>query len=93
MPGACALRCSSQACRQLSPAGNHRLLAPNSPLRAAVTALAAPAKPATAQAEPVIAGEGVPGMVPVGNAIQTQPEPVLPKRSPAHYLWAALTSD
>jgi hypothetical protein len=26
----------------------------------------------------------------VGNAIQTQPEPVPPKRSPAHYLWAVL---
>ena len=35
------------------------VLAPNSPLRAAVTAMA--------QAEPVIAGEGVPGVVPVGR--------------------------
>jgi hypothetical protein len=66
------------------------VLAPASPLRASVTALAAPAQQATAQAEPVIAGEGVPGVVPVGNAIQTQPEPVPPKRSPAHYLWAVL---
>ncbi len=66
------------------------VLAPNSPLRASVTALAAPAQQATAQVEPVIAGEGVPGVVPVGNAIQTQPEPVPPKRSPAHYLWAVL---
>jgi hypothetical protein len=66
------------------------VLAPNSPLRASVTALAAPAQQATAQAEPVIAGEGVPAVVPVGNAIQTQSEPVPPKRSPAHYLWAVL---
>lgn len=25
-----------------------------------------------------------------GNAVPTQPEPVPPKRSPAHYLWAVL---
>jgi hypothetical protein len=40
---------------------------------------------ATAQAEP--------GVVPLGNALTTQPEPanpVPPKRPPAHYLWALL---
>ena len=57
------------------------VLAPNSPLRAAVTAFATPAQPATGQAESAITGEGVP---------QPQPEPVPPKRAPAHYLWAAL---
>jgi hypothetical protein len=63
------------------------VLAPNSPLRCAVTALAqgAAAQPATAQ------GEGALG---VGNALPTraepaQPVPVPPKR-PAHYLWAVL---
>ena len=59
------------------------VLAPNSPLRAAVTALAAVAQPAQTGT-----GEGVTGMAPDGNAVQTQPEP--PKRSPAHYLWAVL---
>ena len=36
------------------------VLAPNSPLRAAVTAFATPAQPATGQAESAITGEGVP---------------------------------
>jgi hypothetical protein len=35
-------------------------------------------------------GEGAPGLAPMGKAVQTQPEPVPPKRSPAHYLWAVL---
>jgi len=56
------------------------VLAPNSPLRAAVTALAQalPAQPAAAQAGPVSTGEGAPA------------NPVQPKRPPAHYLWAVL---
>ena len=60
------------------------VLAPNSPLRASVTAmamamvLAAPAQQAAA------------GVVPQGNAGQTQPDPAPPKRSPVHYLWAVL---
>ena len=57
------------------------VLAPNSPFRAAVTAFATPAQPATGQTESAITGEGVP---------QPQPVPVPPKRAPAHYLWAAL---
>ena len=57
------------------------VLAPNSPLRDAVTAMAAPAQQATGQTG---AGEGAPGVVPQ----PTQPEP--PKRAPSHYLWAAL---
>ena len=57
-------------------------LAPNSPLRAAVTALAqaAPSQLVKVPAEPTTAGDSVP----------TQPEPALPKRSAAHYLWAVL---
>jgi len=75
--------------------GTHRhryfgVLAPNSPLRAAVTALAAPVQQAVAQAEPVITGEVAPGVAPLGSAVPTQPAPVPPKRSPAHYLWAVL---
>jgi hypothetical protein len=48
---------------------------------------------ATAQAEPTTTGEGAPGVVPLGSALPTQPEPanpVPPKRPPAHYLWAVL---
>ena len=74
------------------------VLAPNSPLRAAVTALAqaAPTQPVTAQAEPASTGVGVGvgafGVVQQGDALPTQAdpaEPVPPKR-PAHYLWAVL---
>jgi Putative transposase len=66
------------------------VLAPNSPLRAAVTALAAPVQAATAQAQTATMSEGLPGLVPAGNATPPTPEPVQPKRSPAHYLWAVL---
>jgi len=69
------------------------VLAPNSPHRAAVTALAAPAQPSkefVVPPEPAITGEGVPAVVPQGNAISPAPEPAPPKRSPAHYLWAVL---
>ena len=48
---------------------------------------------ATVQAEPAITGLGAPGLAPLGNAAPIQPEPaepVPPKRSPAHYLWAVL---
>jgi hypothetical protein len=78
------------------------VLAPNSPLRPAVTALAQdavvqPAQPAKppppAQAEPASAdtGEGVVALG-AGDPLLTQAEPtqpVQPKR-PAHYLWAVL---
>ena len=70
-----------------------RVLAPNSPLRAAVTALATPAQPAkqvVVQTEPATTGEGVPGVAPLGHAIPPTPEPAPPKRAPAHYLWAVL---
>jgi len=69
------------------------VLAPNSPLRAAAVAMAAPAQQAAVQTGQVATGEGAPGVAPLGNAGQTQPEPaapVPPKQSPAHYLWAVL---
>lgn len=66
------------------------VLAPNSPLGAAVTAFATPAQQAPVPPDPAITGEGAPGVVPLGNAIPTQPDPVPPKRAPAHYLWAVL---
>ena len=55
------------------------VLAPNSPLRAAVTALAMAAPAQTATVQPGT-GEGVPGVAPQGNANagQTQPEPAEP---------------
>lgn len=69
------------------------VLAPNSPLRAAVTALATPvqaAVPATTS-HTATTGEGLPGLVPADKATSPTPvpEPVQPKRA-AHYLWAAL---
>jgi hypothetical protein len=63
------------------------VLAPNSPHRAAVTALA---QPLTRQTEPANMSEGAPGVVVPGNAVPPTPEPAPPKRSPAHYLWAVL---
>jgi hypothetical protein len=67
------------------------VLAPNSPLRAAVVALAqaAPVPPATTQAESAAAGEGALGPSATGNAVLPTPEPAPSKRS-AHYLWAVL---
>jgi hypothetical protein len=80
------------------------VLAPNSPLRPAVTALAQdavvqpaqPAKPpppAQVQAEPASTGAVAGAAAPeAGNPLLTQAEPtqpVQPKR-PAHYLWAVL---
>ena len=72
------------------------VLAPNSPLRAAATALAL-AQPATMQAGQHGACEGAPGVATQGNAgggaqlpQHAQPVPVPPKRSAANYLWAVL---
>jgi hypothetical protein len=62
------------------------VLAPNSPLRAAVTAMVLPA---LAQAKPAAMGAGVPSAASQGNAVPPMPEPAPPKRS-AHYLWAVL---
>ena len=68
------------------------VLAANSPLRCAVTTmtLAAPAQPTAAQAQSATTGEGVPALAPLGSALAPTPEPVPPKRSPAHYLWTVL---
>jgi hypothetical protein len=72
------------------------VLAPNSPLRAAVTALAQPAAPQPATVETaqpgagVGAGVGVPGVAAPGNAASPTPEPAAPSKRPAHYLWAVL---
>ena len=64
------------------------VLAPNSPHRAAVTALAALAQPAAGQTG---IGKDVPGVIPQGNVLPPKHEPAPPaKRSPAHYLWAVL---
>ena len=66
------------------------VLAPNSPLRAAVTALAAPAKQVVVQTEPAITGDGAPKVVRQGHAMPLPPESVPLKRSKARYLWAVL---
>ena len=66
------------------------VLAPNSPLRAAVTALAQPAKQVVVQADPANISEGAPGVVPLGHASPPTPESAPSKRSPAHYRWAVL---
>ena len=81
----------------MPPPGTHRhryfgVLAPNSPLRCAVIALAraAPAQPTVAQAELVITGGGAPAVAPLGNTVLPTPEPARPTRPSAHYLWAVL---
>ena len=66
------------------------VLAPNSPLRAAAVALAAPAKQVVVQTEPAATGEGAPGVTPLVHSSPPTPEPAPPKRSKAHYLWAVL---
>lgn len=64
------------------------VLAPNSPLREAVTAMAqgAPAPSAAAQAESASTalGTSAPALTLPGNAVTPKPDPVPPKR-PAHY--------
>ena len=68
------------------------VLAPKSPLRAAVVAMALPAaaQPATDQAEPAITGVDAHGAAPLGKVPSTTPEPAPFRRSQAHYLWAVL---
>ena len=78
------------------------VLAPNSPLRAVVTAMAqaAPARIALGQRGSAEDGtsEGAPGLVLPGNAfgggvaaqIAQTPAAEPPRRFPAHYLWAVL---
>ena len=81
----------------IPPPRTHRhryfgVLAPNSPLRSAVTALAAPVQTGQLGAEEDATEEPSPAEVePQGNGAPTPCEPVPPpKRSPAHYLWAVL---
>jgi Putative transposase len=71
------------------------VLAPNSPLRAGVTALAAPMPLCTAQAQTATTAKGstgadLSGLVPADKTTPSAPEPVQPKRTPVHYLWAVL---
>ena len=67
------------------------VLAPNSPLRAAAVAMAAPSQATPAQPAQTGTGVGVPGVVPQGNAVPSTLEPAAPpKQSKAHYLWAVL---
>jgi len=68
------------------PARTHRnryfgVLAPNSLLRCAVTAMAAPVPPATAQAKPATTGDGAARAALQGNAVYPKPESVALKRS------------
>lgn len=70
------------------------VLAPNSPLRSAVTALAqgAAVPRAAAQAVQATAGEGALAALPPGNVLPTHAEPrePVPSKRPAHYLWVVL---
>lgn len=61
------------------------VLAPNSPLRAKVTAMAQAqlTQPAASHADPATTGEGAPGVAALGQAIPPRPEPVPPRRSKA----------
>jgi hypothetical protein len=63
------------------------VLAPNSPLRAPVVALAQ----ATASTpQPAMASEPPPSQPPPGQPLPVEPPPAKPKRSPAHSIWAML---
>jgi len=77
------------------------VLAPNSPLRAAVTAMAQDVQVAAPVVRSAVAGAactdagsagGVPSVAGVGAAAQPEPQakPEPKPRPPSHYLWAAL---
>ena len=67
------------------------VLAPNSPLRAAATALAQSAALQPATVETAQPGAGVPGVALPGKAVApTPPESAVPPKRAAHYLWAVL---
>lgn len=68
------------------------VLAPNSPLRAAVTAMAkTPAQPqAHTQTMPTQSAPGAAVAFATPVTMQPAPPPEAPKRFPAHYLWAVL---
>ena len=65
------------------------VLAPNSPLRAAITAMAAPVQAISAQPAQTDTVAGLPAVAPLGSAVLPTPEPAPAKRT-AHYLWAVL---
>jgi hypothetical protein len=65
------------------------VLAPNSPLRTAVTAMAAQVQAISAQPAQTGTVVGLPAVAPLGNAVLPTPEPAPTKRA-AHYLWAVL---
>ena len=72
---------------RVPPPRRHRhrsfgVLAPKSPLRAAVTALAAPAKQVVVQTEPATTGDGAPEVVRQGNEMSLPPEPVPHQQPP-----------
>ncbi len=72
---------------RVPPPRRHRhryfgVLAPKSPLRAAVTALAAPAKQVVVQTEPATTGDGAPEVVRQGHEMSLPPEPVPPQQPP-----------
>ena len=66
------------------------MLAPNSPLRAAVTALAQPAAPQPATVEAVQSDSGVPRVASPDKAATPTPEPGATPKRPAYCLWAVL---
>ncbi len=100
--GAKAVSCASHPLELIDriaalvpPPRTHRhryfgVLAPNSPLRAAVTALAQPAASQPATVETAQPGAGVPGVAAPGNAATPTPEPEARPKRAAHYLWAVL---
>ena len=60
------------------------VLAPNSPLRAAVTDMARPAKQAVVQTEPANMSEGAPAVAPLSHASPPTPEPAPPTSAQRH---------
>jgi hypothetical protein len=52
--------------------------------------MVAPVQQLAAQAESATMGAGAPGVVPADKATPPTPEPVQPRCTPAHYLWAVL---
>ena len=82
------LELSDRIAALVPPPRTHRqryfgVLAPNSPLRAAATAMAAPSLPAQSAQTGTGEGESVLGGLSQGSAIPPTPELVPPKRSPA----------
>jgi len=66
------------------------VLAPNSPLRGAVTAMAQVALPEHVPVPPAQVVQNSPMVVPLGSAAPNVPPPKPKPHPPAHYLWAAL---